>query len=134
MIEPCACPLAGYCQRHATYKTAHLYKRCQTNEKFRKFWDERVLSRGADTEMNLASYQTPTPEELLPEADRKLLGDRVADLLAAIGIPECRGCGKRKEWLNKAHAWIMNQCCTAPGEPKPHSHCSPANGQQNIQP
>ena len=43
---------------------------------------------------------------VLPEEDRKLLGDRLADMLAAIGIPPCGGCEQRKQWLNAAHQWI----------------------------
>lgn len=40
------------------------------------------------------------------ETDPMLLGNRIAALTAAIGIPECGGCKKRKAWLNKAHAWL----------------------------
>jgi hypothetical protein len=43
----------------------------------------------------------------LPEEDRQLLGDRVHDLLAAIGIPACSGCESRRQWLNAAHRWLL---------------------------
>lgn len=43
----------------------------------------------------------------LPEESRKLLGDRLAELFAAVGIPECPTCAKRKEWINAAHRWVM---------------------------
>lgn len=46
----------------------------------------------------------------LPPEDRALLGDRIADLLAACGIPPCGGCDARKAWLNSAHRWIINAC------------------------
>lgn len=43
----------------------------------------------------------------LPEESRKLIGDRLAELFAAIGLPECGGCEKRKQWLNAAHRWLV---------------------------
>lgn len=44
--------------------------------------------------------------ELFPDSDPTLLGNRIAALTTAIGIPPCGGCNKRKAWLNKAHAWL----------------------------
>lgn len=38
-----------------------------------------------------------------------LLGDAIAALTNAIGIPPCGGCEKRKAWLNAAHAWLIGQ-------------------------
>lgn len=43
---------------------------------------------------------------LFPDADPTLLGNRIAALTTAIGIPPCGGCNKRKAWINKAHAWV----------------------------
>jgi hypothetical protein len=40
--------------------------------------------------------------------DPTLLGNRIAALTEAIGIPPCSGCSKRKEWLNRAHAWLRS--------------------------
>lgn len=40
------------------------------------------------------------------EADPTLLGNRIAALTAAIGIPPCGSCTKRKAWLNRAHEWL----------------------------
>lgn len=46
----------------------------------------------------------------LPEESRSLLiGDRVKQLTDALGIPQCGGCEKRQEWLNKAHEWVLKQ-------------------------
>lgn len=46
-------------------------------------------------------------EELFPgESDQSLLGNRIAAMTTALGIPPCGGCGNRKAWLNKAHAWL----------------------------
>lgn len=45
----------------------------------------------------------------LPESDRLLLGDRIEQLAKAIGIPTCGGCEARKQWLNRAHAWLIGE-------------------------
>jgi len=41
-------------------------------------------------------------------ADPTLLGNRIAALTSAVGIPPCGSCGKRKGWLNRAHQWIRS--------------------------
>lgn len=57
------------------------------------------------------SPPTFTPEEVkelfgdLP-ADQTLIGNRIAALTKAIGIPHCGGCESRRQWLNKAHEWL----------------------------
>jgi hypothetical protein len=65
----------------------------------------------------------PTLEQSLRPAEKrkleaaaggKLLGDWIADLTTAIGIPPCGGCEKRKAWLNAAHAWLLG---IAPSDP-----------------
>jgi hypothetical protein len=44
----------------------------------------------------------------LPEESKQLLiGDRIKQLTDALGIPQCGGCEKRQEWLNKAHRWVL---------------------------
>jgi hypothetical protein len=37
-----------------------------------------------------------------PRERKPGLGDRVAAVTKALGIPECDGCKKRREWLNAA--------------------------------
>ena len=44
--------------------------------------------------------------ELLPGEDPTLIGNRIAALTAALGIPPCGGCDRRREWMNKAHLWL----------------------------
>lgn len=45
--------------------------------------------------------------ELLPgESDPTLIGNRIAALTTALGIPPCGACNARKEWLNAAHKWL----------------------------
>jgi hypothetical protein len=53
---------------------------------------------------------TPTEAaKLFPgETDPTLLGNRIAELTTALGIPPCGGCEKRKAWINKAHAWLRS--------------------------
>lgn len=45
-------------------------------------------------------------DELFPGEDPTLIGNRIAALIAAIGIPTCGGCEVRKDWLNRAHVWL----------------------------
>ncbi|MCI0352007.1 MAG: hypothetical protein L0Z53_21515 [Acidobacteriales bacterium] len=53
-------------------------------------------------------------KQLFPSIDDPtLLGNRIEQLTKAIGIPSCGGCGVRKRWLNKAHAWIREQFTAA---------------------
>lgn len=42
--------------------------------------------------------------ELFP--DPTLIGNRISALTTALGIPPCDSCGRRKEWLNKAHSFL----------------------------
>lgn len=46
---------------------------------------------------------------LFPDEDPTLLGNRIKAMTAAIGIPTCGGCEKRRQWLNAAHAWWRKQ-------------------------
>lgn len=45
---------------------------------------------------------------LFGKTDPTLLGERIKALTDAIGLPECGGCKKRREWINKAHAWVLS--------------------------
>lgn len=47
--------------------------------------------------------------EAKADAQGMLLGDLIAAMTTAIGIPPCGGCEKRKAWLNKAHAWLLGR-------------------------
>jgi hypothetical protein len=48
-------------------------------------------------------------KELFGDGDPTLWGNQIAALTKAIGIPPCGGCEKRRQWLNKAHAWLRGQ-------------------------
>lgn len=50
-----------------------------------------------------------------------LLGDYIAAMTTAIGIPPCGGCDKRKEWLNAAHRWAKRRLAGTPYESPPDS-------------
>ena len=52
-------------------------------------------------------YDVASVVAMLPAKDRLLLGDRIEQLTKAIGLPTCAGCAARKEWINKAHAWLF---------------------------
>jgi hypothetical protein len=39
-LEPCSCPLAGWCERHQRKKTPHLHHLCQTSAQHRLKWDK----------------------------------------------------------------------------------------------
>jgi hypothetical protein len=50
-----------------------------------------------------------TVKELFGDSDPMLLGNRIAALTTALGIPPCGGCSKRQEWLNAAHRWLRGE-------------------------
>ena len=43
MTEPCSCPAAGFCARHAIQKSDAHWQLCQTKPHYRKAWDEHRL-------------------------------------------------------------------------------------------
>ena len=45
---------------------------------------------------------------VVPQPDRKLLGDRIAGITSAMGVKPCGGCNKRKEVLNGWHKKVTN--------------------------
>lgn len=59
--------------------------------------------------------RSPVPHELMKDvaaaaSERGMLaGDLIAAMTKAIGIPPCGGCEKRREWLNRAHAWLLGR-------------------------
>lgn len=46
----------------------------------------------------------PVPSEI-----QMLAGDRLAEMIALIGIPPCGACDTRRKWLNAAHAWLRGE-------------------------
>lgn len=46
---------------------------------------------------------------LIASNDPTLIGNRIAALTSAMGIPPCGSCGSRQDWLNKAHQWLREQ-------------------------
>lgn len=46
-------------------------------------------------------------KQLLPDlTDPTLIGNRLAAITTALGIPPCGGCESRQEWLNRAHLLV----------------------------
>ena len=56
----------------------------------------------------LAELPADTRDEFTAQATARgmLLGDYIAAMTKAIGIPTCGGCEKRRQWLNRVHAWL----------------------------
>lgn len=124
LSPPCECPLAGYCERHQRSKGPLNHQLCQTNPAYRTLWDRQIKERELVVDVVMqATVRPPRPKpppsdeppklkdrdvaELFPgESDPTLLGNRIAALTSAIGFPPCGGCTARKNWLNKAHAWL----------------------------
>jgi hypothetical protein len=70
-----------------------------------------VCGREASTDEGYATTRNvlsaAETADLFPgETDPTLLGNRIAALTEAIGLPACGGCHRRKNWLNRAHAWL----------------------------
>jgi len=62
------------------------------------------------TAVQLAALAGQNPlDEVAALFGGELIGDRLERLLKAIGLPPCAGCASRRDWLNKAHAWLREQ-------------------------
>lgn len=98
---------------------------CQSNAKYRAILDKRAAKpcpkhgtkppiqasarRVARTKAEPQKLKDKDIAELFPGEDPTLLGNRIAAMTAAIGIPACGGCTARKNWLNQAHAWLRGE-------------------------
>jgi hypothetical protein len=68
----------------------------------------KAVRRNCTQERRQIGRQLPPQVRDLPEESRQLLfGDRIKQLTDALSIPQCGGCEKRQEWLNKAHRWVL---------------------------
>ena len=118
--SPCPCDGPGWCEEYKRRLSASQYRICtgQTSKltpaqcaSYRELW--RSLAAGQKPKPTKEGKPLTDDEKrsLFGDAadDPTLLGNRIAALTAAIGIPTCGGCGKRKAWLNKAHAWLREQ-------------------------
>ena len=56
--------------------------------------------------VRLTAVQARALSPPIEELDPTLLGNRIEALTKAIGIPPCGGCASRRDWLNRAHAWL----------------------------
>lgn len=120
MSDTCECPVAGFCSRYNRVMGARAFAICRgdvlTPEKcevYRANW-----ARLADPSCPIKRPPPPKPPPEVPAEITKLAGDRLADLLSALGIPPCNSCAKRKLWLNRAHAWLL-------GKPDPNPESNP---------
>jgi hypothetical protein len=110
----CNCENSGWCETFKRTMGPRMHDICRgevlTPEKcaiYRETWEK---IRDGELKPAIASMpdglRQHEAEQLFPNEDPTLLGDRIAALTAAIGIPTCGGCELRKEWLNRAHAWL----------------------------
>lgn len=54
--------------------------------------------------------------EILPgESDPTLIGNRIEAAIKKLGIPPCNGCGNRRDWINRAHAYFRELAATLAG-------------------
>lgn len=108
----CTCDSPGFCPVFGKVQAEHHLRICRGEALtpdacaiYRANWarlkDQREGKRPANADLTDAEVA-----ELLPGEDPTLIGNRIAALTTALGIPPCGGCGKRKEWLNKAHALL----------------------------
>lgn len=74
-----------------------------------------VVSSSRSPKMNCIAAgdaPPPFPKEVMKAAALRaeergvLLGDLIAEMTRAVGIPTCGGCEKRRQWLNRVHAWL----------------------------
>ena len=79
----CECAGPGYCKRHQCVKGTHWHLLCQTRIDYFSAWEAGIGPGQQRTGKSLG------------------LGDTVARLTHALGIPHCCGCEKRRQWLNR---------------------------------
>jgi hypothetical protein len=62
----------------------------------------------------------PEPAKLETEAANRgvLIGDVIASMTKAIGVPPCGGCEQRRQWLNAAHSWARDWLAGSGGKVK----------------
>lgn len=59
-----------------------------------------------------------------------LLGDYIAAMTTAIGIPPCGGCEQRKKWVNAAHRWVNGRLAGKPCGSPPDSLASSSRSEK----
>ena len=82
------------CSRHED--SSRVRGQCQVGSKSER---EHYLMSKLDDEARVQVAQQA-------EASGILLGDMIAEMTKAVGVPPCGGCEKRREWLNRLHAWL----------------------------
>jgi hypothetical protein len=124
MINQCECPLAGFCNNAGRNVQPAIHKICQqaTPAQRESLMDglRKTVKKPITT---VETKQAPKPitldtlgihpdqqERIVAVAESRgmLIGDVIAELTAMIGIPQCGGCKKRKEWVNATHLKIKN--------------------------
>lgn len=60
----CDCPLSGYCDRHKVDKTPHLFRLCQTNQRYYDAWEQ---GRGIGQRMPKSEQEFRAQRRKLPQ-------------------------------------------------------------------
>src|SRR5687768_8983687 len=109
----CNCPAPGICETFGKVQSERHWQICrgevltpQKCEAYRVNW-ANLRDNGRPKPGERPILSDAEVAELLPDlSDPTLIGNRIAALTTAIGIPPCAGCETRKTWMNKAHAWL----------------------------
>lgn len=103
-MPDCACPLAGFCERHGIEKTEQFRELCRTNPKYFQAWEEGRGPRQTGAEktaaVSLARSRRPKPEGPGTEL-RRLIADR--------GYKIHGGCGCKSK-IRKMDSWGVAGC------------------------
>lgn len=120
MMPDCQCPAAGYCEtlkRHMNERTHAICRResptltAEQCDVYRRNWWHLA------TNEPLPVVLTPAERQELTQGlddDSTLFGNRIAEFTKLFGVPTCGGCEARRQWINKAHAWLRG---TLPAPP-----------------
>ena len=111
----CTCPIAGHCQTFNRHMGKRMHDICQgtvlTPEKceaYRTLWGQ-IRDGDKKPAAPASPLRVDEARELFGDEDPTLLGNRIKAVTDALGIPPCGGCEQRRQWLNKAHAWLRGQ-------------------------
>lgn len=95
MIEPCSCPIAGWCDRHNVKKHKVWHQLCQTHDDYRKAWDD---GRGPGQSRKPLTRAQLERKELVEQRKARTL--RLIGWLTFFRLPGESGVGDTARRLN----------------------------------
>ena len=96
MIEPCTCPLAGWCDRHGMDKPTVWHKLCQSKDNYLAAWDE---GRGPGQPLKPLTPAQLATQDRIKQA--RLRTQRLIGWLTFFRHPSDTGIGDTAHRLNK---------------------------------